>query len=261
KVSEKKYKFTTCSTVRFKSLHALACFLKQYRKSGFTTALITGKELAENIEVEATLEEKREGQDNPITNPDKNFKKENFNVILDTAIISIQSRFQQFKISEENFGLLHNIASFKGWENGHLMDQRKVLHDLLQDPDSMSSESDIDAIELCEELQMLSSLVPENYTAQEALQFIHSNNLNGVYPNTSIALRILLTIPVTAASGERSFFLKLIKTHLRSSMLQERLGGLAQLSIESDIAGQLDYSDILQDFSSVKARKKTIYGN
>uniref|UniRef100_H3BBT2 HAT C-terminal dimerisation domain-containing protein n=1 Tax=Latimeria chalumnae TaxID=7897 RepID=H3BBT2_LATCH len=177
---------------------------------------------------------------------------------LDTAIISIQNRFQQFKIYEENFGFHYNISSLKGWENVHLMDQCKLLHNhLLHDPDSMSSESDIDAIELCEELQILSSLVPENYTAQEVLQFIHSNNLNGIYPNISIALRILLTIPVTVASGERSFScLKLIKTYLRSSMSQECLVSLAQLSIESDIAGQLDYSDILQDFSSVKAGKK-----
>jgi hypothetical protein len=56
------------------------------------------------------------------------------------------------------------------------------------------------------------------------------------FPNASIAYRILLTIPVTVASAERSFSkLKLIKTYLRSTMLQERLNGLAILSIKKEM--------------------------
>ena len=48
------------------------------------------------------------------------------------------------------------------------------------------------------------------------------------FPNTCIAYRILLTIPVTVVSAERSFSkLKLIKSYLRSTMSQERLSGLA----------------------------------
>jgi len=51
--------------------------------------------------------------------------------------------------------------------------------------------------------------------------------MHEVFPNASVALRVVLTIPVTVASGERSFStLKLIKTFLRLSMKEDSLNSL-----------------------------------
>ena len=62
------------------------------------------------------------------------------------------------------------------------------------------------------------------------------NNRFTTFPNVFIALRIYLTMPITAASGERSFSkLKLIKTYLRSIIAQERHKSLPLLSIECEI--------------------------
>ncbi|KAF0742359.1 zinc finger MYM-type protein 1-like, partial [Aphis craccivora] len=73
------------------------------------------------------------------------------------------------------------------------------------------------------------------------LQYILDTDTKEIFSNVWIALRILLTIPVTVASGERSFSkLKLIKTYVRSTMGDERLSSLAILSIENDIAENLD---------------------
>ncbi|KAL9299582.1 putative HAT dimerization domain-containing protein [Arabidopsis thaliana] len=56
--------------------------------------------------------------------------------------------------------------------------------------------------------------------------------MDSCYPNTWIAYRILLTIPVSVALAERTFSkLKLIKKYLRSTMSQERLNGLALISV------------------------------
>jgi len=90
----------------------------------------------------------------------------------------------------------------------------------------------------------------------QILHYIYKENLLDVYPNLSIALGLLLKVPVTVESGERTFSrMKIIKNYLRSSMTQDRLCGLAQNSIEHEITRNLDYSDIIDDFASMKARK------
>ena len=55
----------------------------------------------------------------------------------------------------------------------------------------------------------------------------------GTYPALSILLRIFATLPVTTATGERSFSaLKYIKNYLRCTMTDERLNdGLVHLYI------------------------------
>lgn len=66
----------------------------------------------------------------------------------------------------------------------------------------------------------------------------------------------MLTIPITSASAERSFSkLKLIKSYLRNFMSQQRLTGLATLSIEKDISEKSNYESIIQNFATEKSRK------
>ena len=76
-----------------------------------------------------------------------------------------------------------------------------------------ASGSDIDPKDLCSELQIFSNIVPDSVSSSlDALRFIYGHGLNTAVPNVAIALRIALTIPITVASGERSFSkLKLIK--------------------------------------------------
>ena len=116
---------------------------------------------------------------------------------------------------------------------------------------------DIDGYLLAEELEALKIFLPSSIIKPHALfEYLVVNNRFTAFPNVFIALRIYLTMPVTVASGERSFSkLKLIKTYLRSTISQERLNNLAMLSIENYIAKTIDLENILRDFANKKARK------
>lgn len=75
------------------------------------------------------------------------------------------------------------------------------------------------------------------------------------YPNSWIAYHILLTIPVSVATAERSFSkLKFIKSYLRSTMLQERLNSLAIISIERELVGIIDYESLVKEFIEKEGR-------
>ena len=96
----------------------------------------------------------------------------------------------------------------------------------------------------------------ESKDAQEILKYITANSLIEIFPNLFIALRILLTSPISVASAERSFSkLKLIKNYLRSTMGQDRLSALALISIENKLSRSLDCSDLIDEFASLKVRK------
>jgi len=65
------------------------------------------------------------------------------------------------------------------------------------------------------------------------LNKISEFQLENIFPNISIALRIFLSIPATVASAERSFSKrKLIKNYLKNTVTHDNLVDLTRLSIE-----------------------------
>jgi hypothetical protein len=116
---------------------------------------------------------------------------------------------------------------------------------------------DIYGAELFQELKHLKTILPREVTKSiDILDFIRSYWKDGGFQMVWVAYRILLTIPVTVASAERSFSkLKLIKTYLRTTMSQERLNGLAMISIENEYLDKLKYDDLIEEFASKNARR------
>ena len=75
---------------------------------------------------------------------------------------------------------------------------------------------------------------------------VESASLATIYPDVCTACMMYMTVPVTAATTERSFSkLKLINNFLRSSS-QERLSSLVLLSIENERDKNLDFRKVIQ---------------
>lgn len=77
-----------------------------------------------------------------------------------------------------------------------------------------------------------------------------------IFPLTNKAYRLLLTAPVTVAKDERTFSrLKLIKTHLRTTMSDERLGALIIMSCEKDLTDNVNLENVASQWTELKTRR------
>ena len=76
------------------------------------------------------------------------------------------------------------------------------------------------------------------------------------------AIKLLLVMPATNATSERSFSaLRRIKTYLRSTMSQERLNNLMLLHVNKDKTDALELHQIGQDFISGREGRQRTFGN
>ncbi|KAM7408133.1 hypothetical protein PAMA_016407 [Pampus argenteus] len=133
-----------------------------------------------------------------------------FNVIVDTVLQELSDRFSNLQLVSEKFKFITKMehmtqAELEESVTRYALTTCDVSRDIIQ------------------EMYPASRLL-KGYKALEKLNFLIQENLDLVFPNLTVALRVFLTMPLTVASAERSFSkLKLIKTYLRSSMSNDRL--------------------------------------
>ena len=90
----------------------------------------------------------------------------------------------------------------------------------------------------------------------EVLQVLNQRQLTHAYPNVTCLYKLCLTLPVTTATTERSFSkLKLVKTALRSTMIEERLSALLLLSLERDLTDQVNFDNVIDAFALSRPRR------
>lgn len=243
-------------SVVLEHLKQLIIFFKSYRNSGFEEAIISSGEICSSVNISPEFRTKRiskktkmytyENNDDIGNDAKQLFKVDYFLKIVDCAIVALDERFEQYSCYNDMFGFLHNIGNLKSKSDEELKQHCNDLHLFLKDGEN----ADIDGDNLFHELKFLSQIIEENTSPLDCLKKICKDNIDDVYPNTYIALRIMLTTPVSVASAERSFSkLKLIKNYLRSTMRQDRLDGVAMLSIEQEVTKQINFDDIIEELS------------
>ena len=127
------------------------------------------------------------------------------------------------------FGFLFNSENLKSLDEADLWLRCKIFVGIF----SHDNSSDVEINDFFSELKVLQVTLPDSLmSAPEILKFVMDADC---YPNISVAYRILLTVPVTVASAERSFSkLKLLKNYLRSTMSQEMLNDFGYVHLREE---------------------------
>ncbi|XP_066323448.1 uncharacterized protein [Miscanthus floridulus] len=219
-VSKKLQSPIVCLDSTLKQIEGVISYFKKYRDTGLSASIETAKSIASSLDVEPTFPTKRKGkrkkqfdeQDDETEELQRSaiddFNDDYFLVIVDYAIVSLTSRFDQLKEFEKIFGFLFNSENLKSLDHSDLRDCCTTFVNTF----SHDNKSDVELDDLFSELKVLQVTLPDQLmSASEILHFV---KVADCYPNASIAYRILLTIPVTVASAERSFSkLKLLKNY------------------------------------------------
>ena len=97
-------------------------------------------------------------------------------------------------------------------------------------------------------------------TASKLYEYLLMQDLVDVFPEVSKLAQLIITIPASSSSAERSFStLKRIKTYLRNTQEQQRVSSLSLLSIEkqllADLRRQPNFNDDVIDIFSRKHRR------
>jgi hypothetical protein len=170
----------------------------------------TAQKLCENVETQAVYKQSRvlkkskqfdyECNDTRTISNEQKFYQDYFLAVVNQATVSINKRFEQLSHHSENFGFLYNIENLKLCRDETLQKHCMDLEILLKDGENENC--DLNGIELFDELKIFWRILYKQKTSIECLDLIES--IRGSFPNIAIALRILLTLPITTASAERS---------------------------------------------------------
>lgn len=193
-------------------------WLSEYRKSELVSAKITANEIADELEIpkefkqvccrkKKTFFEYEKPDEISSTNVEDVFRTDYFYMVIDMISESAHTRFAELKKYEENFGFLYKLKSLKRKSDEELLHCCHHLQEVLTVCFEGTSYSEIVAEELYQELRMYARTLPEETRVADSLKSMIENDLVNVYPNTYrfVALRIILTVPVSVASAERSF--------------------------------------------------------
>lgn len=183
--------------------------------------------------------------------PEEHFKVNVFYIALDNLIGQLQERFKHCAEITERFSLILNPK--ENCLTSTIELQAKTLAE--------SYPEDVDAATLENELRVYVKLcqgfsTSYTRTGVDFLNDIYDRGLENLIPQVCVCLRMFASIPVSVATGERTFSkLKIIKNYLRSTCGQERLNSLMILSVEKELAKKVDLDSVIDEFATIKSRK------
>ncbi|ONM36359.1 General transcription factor 2-related zinc finger protein [Zea mays] len=141
--------------VALEKMQGLISFFKEYRETGFQKALEAAKDIALDMDIDATfrkprqIKRKRFFDENPddtnrTQSAEEVFRINNFITVVDQAISSLTRRFEQYQGFQKLFGFLFTSEALQSLDNKDL----KSSCDNLETALKKDGKSDVDANEL-----------------------------------------------------------------------------------------------------------------
>ena len=88
-----------------------------------------------------------------------------------------------------------------------------------------------------------------------------SNGQRSLLSQVCIVLKLILIMPASNATSERSFSaLRRVKTYLRNTMSQQRLNSLLVLHVHKDIIDTVNLKSIANDFIKDSEHRHKVFG-
>lgn len=177
--------------------------------------------------------------------------------VLDLATSCITDRFDQegYKIYSNIEQLLLKAVSNKSYEQ-----ELAFVKQFYQ--------GDLDADELASQIQVFQVLYSQKATSdkQPTIKLLHNTLQDLSTAQARLldcvikAFKILLVIPATNCTSERSFSaLRRIKTYLRSTMTQSRVNHLMMLNYHQNITDQINIEAVANDFIKANSTRLNIF--
>ena len=201
------------------------------------------------IEIDSSCDEDEETLD--LSTPKKYYQKI-FSESIDQIVKCLKDRFEQegLKMFENLQQVL--LLAVKGDEYDEKLD---IILDFYKE--------DFDRNSLKTEMKIFKAMFPKGNYLQfgDIISYFKENplKLKECIPEVCKIVELILVLPASNATPERSFSkLKLIKTHLRSTMSAERLNHFMILGLYTEMVDNLNVDKIATEFiSRYEIRKKT----
>lgn len=229
-------------------------FLQKLRNSGFDKVWEESSIAeAESVSLDTVLSSRNE----IASSNNKQTYSQLYFEILDTLMYQIKFRFE----SQSQIQFIKLLDSRRFFEFSS-----KFPEDLILNLVQIYSKH-FDVVRLKNELKVFYSLDElKNKSLTELISFMKTYNLDVVYEQVYKLTQLVLTLPSTVASSEKSFSaLKRIRDYLRSTKSRSRPSNLAILSIEKELLMKMKkiqeefYSNVTENITNKVRRYAQIY--
>lgn len=164
---------------------------------------------------------------------------------LDLMVNALNTRF-----GTDTLPLLKSIKCLSSPAIKHLSENVKAFETL-----SSFYSADVDVETACNEYRLFSRAVSQESEeivsegVHEMYLYMVKNGFATMFPNLNKLYRLILTLPATSVSCERSFSaLPFVKNKLRSTMTEERLTDLMVIAVEGERAMDINVSSVVEYF-------------